>query len=80
MYIHMLINKNICQCCKQIWTYCFSVVTNDIVSYYRFLNTDPGKYNTSLILVMLYVISKPIGGFMDVSVMFWILHPESKRS
>jgi hypothetical protein len=28
--------KNIWQCCKQIWTHCFFVV-----SYYRFLNTDP---------------------------------------
>jgi hypothetical protein len=26
----------------QIWIYCFSVVAYYIVSYYRFLNTDPG--------------------------------------
>jgi hypothetical protein len=34
--------KNIRQRCKQIWTHCFSVVTYDVVSYFRFLNTDPG--------------------------------------
>jgi hypothetical protein len=34
--------KNIWQHCKQIWTHCFFVVSYDIVSYYRFLNTDPG--------------------------------------
>jgi hypothetical protein len=30
------------QCCKQIWTHCFSVVTYHAISYYRFLNTDCG--------------------------------------
>jgi hypothetical protein len=30
--------KNTWQCCKPIWTYCFSVV-----SYYRFFNTDPSR-------------------------------------
>jgi hypothetical protein len=34
--------KNIWQHCKQIWTHCFFVVSYNIVSYYRFLNTDPG--------------------------------------
>jgi hypothetical protein len=35
--------KNIWQCCKQIWTHRFSVVTYYAVSYYRFLNTGPGQ-------------------------------------
>jgi hypothetical protein len=34
--------KRIRQCCKQIWTHCFSVVTYYVVSYYRFLNAVPG--------------------------------------
>jgi hypothetical protein len=33
--------KNVRQCYKQVWTHCFSVATYDIVTYYRFLNTDP---------------------------------------
>jgi hypothetical protein len=37
--IHMV--KNIWQRCKQIWTHCFFVASYYIVSYYRFLNTDP---------------------------------------
>jgi hypothetical protein len=34
--------KNIWQRWKQIWTHCFFVASNYVVSYYRFLNTDPG--------------------------------------
>jgi hypothetical protein len=34
--------KNIWQSCKQIWTHCFSVESYYVVSYYTFLNTDPG--------------------------------------
>jgi hypothetical protein len=33
--------KNIWQRCKQIWTHCFFVASYYVVSYYRFLNTDP---------------------------------------
>jgi hypothetical protein len=33
--------KNIWQCGKQIWTHCFFVASFYVVSYYRFLNTDP---------------------------------------
>jgi hypothetical protein len=33
--------KNIWQFCKQIWTHYFSVVTYYVVSYFKFLNTDP---------------------------------------
>jgi hypothetical protein len=39
--------KNIWQCCKQIWTHSFSVVTYNVVSYYRFLKTDPGANPTT---------------------------------
>jgi hypothetical protein len=33
--------KNIWQRCKQVWTHCFFVASYYVVSYYRFLNTDP---------------------------------------
>jgi hypothetical protein len=36
--------KNIWQRCKQIWKHCFFVASYDVVSYYRFLNTDPGFF------------------------------------
>jgi hypothetical protein len=38
--------KNSLQCCRQIWTHCFSVVTYDIASHYRkavFLHADPDR-------------------------------------
>jgi hypothetical protein len=33
--------KNIWQRCKQNWKHCFFVASYYVVSYYRFLNTDP---------------------------------------
>jgi hypothetical protein len=40
--------KNISQCCKQIWTHCFSVVvTYYVVSYCRFLSTGPVPFRAA---------------------------------
>jgi hypothetical protein len=36
--------KNIWQRCKQIWKHCFFVASYYVVSYDRFLNTDPDTH------------------------------------
>jgi hypothetical protein len=36
-----LIKKHLATQRKQIWTHCFSVATYYVVSYHRFLYTDP---------------------------------------
>jgi hypothetical protein len=40
--------KNIWQQSKQIWTHCFFVASYNVVSYYRFLYTDPGNVEAAI--------------------------------